>query len=457
MLRSVRSRLTLWFTVVFAVSFLLVSVLIYEYISTILSDSLNQALTRETMWLAARMERSTERNEPRSEVQDEIFEHAAFYPEKEYIEIWDDSGKIFYHSMNLGKVDTLLSHIPPSNTSRIVTVPNFHDQEIRIATAKNAVATVYLAMPTDSITSPVSHLMRIFVWILPVVIVVALAAGTFFAKKSFSKINEVVKAAQHITADRLDNRIPPHHTDDEIGRVISTFNEMISRLDVSFAQMKQFSADASHELRTPLTVMRSQLETALHSGASLGEIRELVANCLDEALRMSSIIDNLLLLAKGDAQTIRQEPVDLRRLLRITYDESVILASVKSIAVTLEAPCHATVRGDEERLRQMLLNLIDNAIKYSPPNGTIMLKLSREDGRAAISVRDRGIGIPPSEIPRIFDRFYRVDRARSRELGGAGLGLSIAQWIVQAHGGTIDVKSDVNSGSQFTVFLPLAA
>ncbi|MBI3766345.1 MAG: ATP-binding protein [Ignavibacteriales bacterium] len=222
--------------------------------------------------------------------------------------------------------------------------------------------------------------------------------------------------------------------------------------------MKQFSADASHELRTPLTVMRSQLETALNSKITHLELKKIIANCLDETLRMSAIIENLLLLAKGDTgqDHLKQEKVDLGKLIRETYDESVIIASQKSITVTLDSPPHVIVSGDEQRLHQMLLNLIDNAVKYGRDRGTIFLRLNKEDGMAKIRVADDGIGISEHDMARIFDRFYRVDRARSRELGGVGLGLSIAKWIAETHGGTIGVASKVDKGSEFTVILPLS-
>jgi signal transduction histidine kinase len=255
----------------------------------------------------------------------------------------------------------------------------------------------------------------------------------------------------------MSERIPEEGVDDEIGNLISTFNAMIARLDTSFEQMKQFSGDASHELRTPLTVIRTQLETALNARESNAETKAIIAHCLDEAIRMSGIIENLLLLAKSDAGQVQihTDKVNLQELINETYEESIILASEKSITVLLPTADAATVRGDGQRLRQMLLNLIDNAIKYSRQNGLISLSLTREGQRARIVVADNGIGIPEGEIGRIFDRFYRVDRARSRELGGAGLGLSISRWIVAAHGGTISVHSELNKGSEFIVDLPV--
>jgi signal transduction histidine kinase len=232
---------------------------------------------------------------------------------------------------------------------------------------------------------------------------------------------------------------------------------MISRLDVSFAQMKQFSADASHELLTPLSVLRSQLETALNSRVEGDEMKKIIADCLDETLHMTSILGNLLLLAQGDAKSIvtSRDPVDLTALMNEMHEESVVLASQKSITVSVNIIPGVTITGDRPRLRQMLLNLIDNAIKYNQVHGSIHLGLQVKDGNAVITVRDTGIGMSENEIPKIFNRFYRVDRARSRELGGAGLGLSIVKWIVDAHNGTISVISKVNGGTEFLVSFPL--
>jgi signal transduction histidine kinase len=221
--------------------------------------------------------------------------------------------------------------------------------------------------------------------------------------------------------------------------------------------MEQFPADVSHELRIPISVMRTQLERALDKSAGIEEIKTIVANCLDETLRMSSLIENLLLLASADAgeDIIQRDNIALHDLVRSIYDESIIIASQKSISVTLLNVDEIMVTGDEPRLRQMLLNLIDNAVKFNHANGKIDIRLTRENTAAKIIITDSGIGIPEEEQTRIFDRFYRIDPARSRELGGTGLGLSIVRWIVNAHGGTIRVVSSVNAGSSFYVSLPV--
>src|ERR1041385_8060354 len=458
MFRSIRFRLALWYTAVIALTFLLFSIIVYEYLDKTLSDELDQSVTSESRWMVARLEKRMLRQEPHEIVRDDIIEHLAYYPRKEYVEIWDSTGSIFYHSRNLAD-DTLAQYTDLSGNRpwQLETVKNFRDYEIRLSIDKTPAMTVLVAMPREVSVAPLNYLLRILAWLGPVLIVVAFVGGTYLAKKSFSKVNQIIETVKKISADRLYDRIPEHDVPDEIGKLTETFNDMISRLHFSFKQMKQFSADASHELRTPLPVMRAQLETALDNKIPPMELKKIVANCLDESIHMTNIVESLLLLAKADVgqDVIKFEPVDLKSLLHQMYDESVILASQKSITVTLETLDQVTVMGDAQRLRQMLLNLIDNAIKHNHINGRIEISLTRENGKGNIHITDTGIGIPESEIPRIFDRFYRVDRARSRQLGGAGLGLSIVYWIVQAHGGSIRVKSQIDKGSEFDVLLPL--
>jgi signal transduction histidine kinase len=231
---------------------------------------------------------------------------------------------------------------------------------------------------------------------------------------------------------------------------------MIHRLHQSFAQVRQFSADASHELRTPLTIIRGEIELALRSPKTPEEYRSVLESTLEEIMRLTSIIDNLLMLAKADQGTYHANfsEVDLKALVDELYEDSEVLAESKNIHVELRAGEPITIVGDRLRLRQLMLNLIDNAIKYTPDGGTVKLSLEGHNGSAVFAVQDTGIGIPLEEQEKIFNRFYRVDKARSRELGGTGLGLSIARWIAELHRGTIGVQSEPNKGSTFTVTLP---
>ncbi|MGA2623493.1 MAG: HAMP domain-containing sensor histidine kinase [Bacteroidota bacterium] len=458
MLRSIRFRLTLWYTVIVVLTFVCIAWAVEEYVRGTLSDALDRSVTKEIQWVDARFSKFHERGEAWQVMKDDVLDHIAYNPVKEYVEIWDSTGKIFYQSSNLVG-DTLRHHVPSPDDGvwSLQTLKNVRNIELRLAHQRTSRGLVFVAMPTESIHTPVDHLLRVFAFIGPIVIIVSVGSGMYLARKSLSKVNQVIDAAQRITADRLHERLPEHTVQDEIGKLVSTLNEMIARLDRSFHDIKQFTADASHELRTPLSVIRTQLESALESKVGRRELKMIIADCLDETIHMTAIIENLLLLTKADRgqEMVMKERVDLQELVRQLHEDSVILASHKSIMVVLSRLDPVTVVGDERRLRQMLLNLVDNAIKYTQKRGKISLRLEALNSLAHISVVDNGIGIPANEIPQIFNRFYRVDKARTRETGGVGLGLSIAKLIAEAHGGTISVVSELNKGSAFSITLPI--
>jgi two-component system, OmpR family, sensor kinase len=458
--RSIRFKLTIWHTLIVFLTFLFVSLIIYQYLERTLLKSFDQTLTNEAGWITARIERYYDRMEDEKNVREDIFEHAAYFPVKEYVEIWDSSKNVFYQSPNLAFEDTLANYSRLRNDQKfyITTVTNFRNHDIRIMVQRAGKSIVFVAMPVENINEPLKQVLNILGWLGPIVVLISLGGGYLLARRSFSKIHQVIDTAKRINADRLYDRIPDQNSKDEIGEIISTFNEMISRLDVSFQQMKQFSADASHELKTPLAVLRSQLENAMHSKSTINDLHDTIARCLDETLRMSNIVDNLLLLAKSDAgqDIIRKHQINLTELVAQTHEESILLASQRSISVSLKNLDNALVVGDGERLRQMLLNLIDNAIKYNNEGGNIEIGLWKENDKAKIVINDNGIGIPSEDIGRIFDRFYRVDKARSRDMGGVGLGLAISKAIVEAHSGFIYVRSTHKKGTEFTVIIPIS-
>jgi signal transduction histidine kinase len=234
---------------------------------------------------------------------------------------------------------------------------------------------------------------------------------------------------------------------------------MIERLQKSFLQVQQFSADASHELRTPLTIMRGEIEVALRNQKMSKQSRELLSSIYDELLRLSSIVESLMLLIKSDTGSLvfSMKTIHLDEVLRELYEDTRTLAKSKKIEVTLEYSETAVINGDLTRLKQVFINLVDNAIKYIPTHGSVTLSLINDGGNACITIKDTGIGIPVHEREKIFDRFYRVQQSHPslEDAGGSGLGLSIAKWIIEAHHGSIDVQSREGQGSTFTVKLPL--
>jgi heavy metal sensor kinase len=294
---------------------------------------------------------------------------------------------------------------------------------------------------------------------VPLILLLTSAGGYFLARKSLSPIALMNRQTRIVTAERLSSRLDVPNPRDELGELATTINDLLARLEASFAEQQRFIADASHELRTPLAVLRGETELALSQPRELGEYKESLALIKDEAERLSRIVEDLFVLARQPVDAparLLKEPVALNPLINDCWRAAQVLAAPKNLKLTLDKGTIAlTLRGDQELLKRMVLNLLDNAVKYTPEGGEIGLTLSSQKGNACIQVYDNGIGIPEAEQQRIFDRFYRVDKARSRALGGAGLGLSIARLIVEAHDGTIEVESRPGTGSSLTVRLPL--
>jgi len=292
----------------------------------------------------------------------------------------------------------------------------------------------------------------------PSVFVVALLGGWLLVGRSLRTVDAITRTALEIEHTNLDRRIDAPAAGDELSRLASAFNEMIARLDRSFRQVQQFSANASHELKTPLTSIRGEAEVALMSDLTPEEHRRVLRSIVDEVERMSAIVENLLLLARADADQIqiRRETLALEELVLSTYEQMEGIARRKGVALDMGSLEEARVEGDPLWLGQVLLNLVANAVKYTPEGGSVAISLAVEGGEARVAVADTGPGIPAEHLPHLFDRFYRVDSGRSRDAGGVGLGLNIAKWAAEKHGGRIQVQSEVGRGSTFTLVLPLA-
>jgi heavy metal sensor kinase len=281
----------------------------------------------------------------------------------------------------------------------------------------------------------------------------------FLADRLVAPVIEMTNAAREINADNLSRRLPHTGHRDELGQMVVTMNQMLERLENAFRRVRQFTGDASHELRTPLTILRGETEVTLRWAKQPEEFRDMLRSNLEEIDRMERIIENLLVLANSEADELILvlKEFSLNDLVQALYLQAKTLAEAKRITVGLKVGVDEElfINGDELRLRQMFLNLIANGIKYTPAEGALELALSREGEMARVDVHDTGIGIPVESQPFIFDRFYRVDKARNRMDGGSGLGLSIVRSIAVAHGGQVSVQSSTGKGSTFTVRLPL--
>ena len=290
--------------------------------------------------------------------------------------------------------------------------------------------------------------------LVPIVIFLSGLLGWFLAGKALDPVNSVAETAQRITHSNLDMQIPVRHAGDELDRLIDAFNHMMTRLDHSFEQIRQFSTDVSHELRTPLTVVRGQLEVALFTAQNVDQYREAMAEALEGVDRLSNIVRALLMLSQAESgQLVLQKThLDLAEVARDLVDQHQIPAEAQGVRLSAELPEPCRIYADRIQIERLLSNLLGNAIKYTPAGGEVKVRLRCEDEQVKLMVEDTGVGIAPDHLPQIFDRFYRVPSADPEK--GLGLGLSFVAWIVKAHGGTIDVQSELQKGTRFIVTLP---
>lgn len=333
----------------------------------------------------------------------------------------------------------------------------------RLETLPNGqVVRVVAAIPlTDVAISPLEILGAALV-VMPLILALSVGGAFMIAARATEPLERITKEVVEIADGRsLHRRLHPEEGSTELARLTAQLNEMIGRLETSFSALRRFTADASHELKTPLAVLRADVERAMH--VPQGGTEQLVAleEALHETTRMADLVESLLTLARADEGRfdLLREPVELEPLARDVFETALILGENAELTVTMPRVDNSVVSGDRIRLRQLFLNLITNAIKYTPRGGEVELQLTATEEEASFSVRDTGIGIAAIDLPNIFDRFYRADRVRSRqaERGGFGLGLSISQWIAQAHGGTLTVQSRLHRGSTFTVTLPVTS
>src|SRR5271156_3514640 len=292
-----------------------------------------------------------------------------------------------------------------------------------------------------------------FSWV-PLVIVLSGLLGWFLAGRALDPVNSVAEAAQKITHSNLDVQIPARNADDELDRLIEAFNHMMTRLNHSFEQIRQFSTDVSHELRTPLTVVRGQLEVALFTAQTVEQYRDAMADALEGVERLSNIVRALLMLSQAESGqlALQKAELNLTELIRDQVDQHQIPAEAEDVRLSCELPATCIVSADRIQIERLVSNLLGNAIKYTPAGGMVKVRLIPGFDHVKLLVEDTGVGISLEHLPHIFDRFYRVPSADAEK--GLGLGLSFVAWIAKAHGGTINVESTLQEGTRFTVLLP---
>jgi two-component system OmpR family sensor kinase len=331
--------------------------------------------------------------------------------------------------------------------ARILTLP--------VVRGGHVVQLVQVGMSLEGSRRTLSRYRTILVVLVPLAVGLAALGGALVAGRALRPVDTLSLTARRITAEDLTQRLPLRGTGDELDRLAETLNAMLARLEDAFAAVRRFAADAAHELRTPLTVLRGEIEVALRGERSPGEYRRVLQSSLEEVERLTHLAEDLLLLSRFSVTvSAPRQRVELEPLVVDALDAGTQLAHRRGVSITSTALTPAAVVGDAAALRRALLNLIDNAVKYTRAGGNVEVSLVRDDRIAAIAVRDSGIGIAPADAERVFHPFVRLEVARDGTEGGAGLGLSIARSIVLAHGGQLTLESSPREGSTFTIRLP---
>lgn len=455
---TIRTKLTFWYTSVFGGTLILFGLLTYLAFSYANNKSVDVGLEEEAEGIAycAHISKDSLKDYVAC-ISHEKDERAS----EKYIAILDQNGNLQFRSGSLtndhlslssnqlkeilsGKIYFKTIKSSDGRLQRIITIPTEDNHQIiqmGITVNNNSASKIFLLALVS-----LSCLAIVGSWF----------GGCFMAKKALSPIKCMIKELQKLETEHLKKRLTKQPAKDEINELSGVINEMLSRLENSFNQTRQFTADASHELRTPIAIMKAGIEVALYRDRDISSYQQVLANTLEDLGRLSKIIENLFILAKADAgrYEMHMGRMNLCPIITEITEQLRLIAEPKNLFVLQEKIEDAFIEGDELLMRMMLLNLADNAVKYTPSNGTIQVSLFKDNGFVKILFKDTGMGISQADIPYIFDRFYRTSNARTANHTGGGLGLSICQWIVKSHRGTITVESELQKGSAFTVTLP---
>lgn len=501
---SIRARLTLMYSAIVALTVTVFATVTYVTVSNELKRSLDTSLSRVTTSLHAVIQREQQgvkrplapsrRDRARSikwsdglemfvqrslremvgpirpadslvmedPVWAAVYEHMLLNSSTYLLQVTDKSGKVVWKSISLGSdslplVKTFEEHGAVFDNGWLFTDYTLGGTRYRMILSRGDVTEITAAYPAGEVDATLRKLFSVMLYSLPVALAVSLIAGWFLARRSLKPVDDITRMARRITAHNLVQRLPSLDTNDEIARLTTTLNEMIARLETSFARIRQFTSDASHELKTPLAILMGEIELALRRPLSAEDSKSTLESCLEEVERLTAVVDGLLELSRADAGQIEIafKPVSFSRLVDDICDDILVLADVKRVTVVTSIQPDVMLYGDAVRLHQALLNVVDNAVKYTPESGRVEAVMSADSHVATVVISDNGPGISPEHLPLLFDRFYRVDKSRSHNIRGTGLGLAIAKWVVDAHEGSITVASDVGRGTAFTIRLPL--
>jgi heavy metal sensor kinase len=470
MFDSVRMRLTLWYVGVLSLILVSFSIAVYVFVERSLYDRMDAGLRSTIETVSAALERQAAAGETSREALENGLQQLRF--PSHAIAILDAQGRLLAQKPVAANMPV---RMPPFGTESVVS-PRFYSLEERIPDTDDSCRGVVqrIQIPSQNIsflvvvnqslellTDDLELLQDILYVAVPLSLVLAGFGGWFLARRSLAPVVAMSEQARRISAQNLDQRLPIANPRDELGRLAATLNELLARLSNSFVQQRQFMADASHELRTPLSAIRTASAVTLQQeDRERSEYREALTIVEQQARRLSRIVEDMFVLARADAgpPALQSTEFYLDELVAETARAAALLAGQKNLQLQVAPLPETLFRGDEGLLRQMLWNLLDNAIKHTPEGGRVRIALESRDRECVITVTDTGIGIPPEAQPHIFERFYRADPARSRaesaNEGGSGLGLPIARWIAEAHHGGLELQCSAETGSTFAAVLP---
>lgn len=465
--RSIRFRMALWYAALLAGALLLFGGSTYLGLERYLQKSLEESLIKQARSIADVLLANNNQS-GEDYVTKEITEQYSPETNSRFIRITRADGKQLFLSGPPKDASFRPGLVPApvlpmtQEFSREVEMSDEHELLLHGLPFKAADGTKFLievAAPYNQIEAVLNGLLLTFALGLPLIVAVAIGGGYVLMRRALRPVDEIRQKAAQITSRNLSERLPVVHTGDELERLATDLNHMIERLEESFQQVNRFSADASHELRTPLTVLQGGLEAIAQKEHNLpAEVRDTIGSALEETQRLAKIVESLLAISRletGEAR-VQLGRLDFAELVCTTADQMRLLAEEKHISLSCDGTEPVQVEADPARLKQVVVNLLDNAIKYTPEGGSVIITVNSQNGRAVLEMEDTGLGISASDLPHIFERFYRADKARSRQMGGAGLGLSIVRSICTAHGGQVTVTSTEGSGSRFRIELPLA-
>ena len=450
---SIRTRLTLWYSVVLLAGLVLLSAGIWVTVSHSLRASLDDSLTEHAAGVITVLRTESE-SENSNHLSEELNEYATATPGGNLMEIRDAQGHPILQSKTVAMPATGSAPAFAEQTSNSVRYRTF-TTTVRV---NGQPYRVLVATPMDATEVTLRRVRWLLLWSAPAVLLLASLGGIWISRRALAPVDEITLAARSIGIQSLSRRLDVPSTGDELQRLSETWNEMLARLEAAVKRLSQFTADASHELRTPVALIRTTAELTLRRERSPETYREALRQVVLESERTSRLVDDLLLLARADAglPSLALERMELTPLVRDVCQQGQVLAESRQLQISTVAPEEPVfVEANDPALRRMLLLLLDNAMKYTPVGGRIVLSVDRDPGGATVAVRDTGIGIPETALPHVFERFYRVDESRNRDAGGTGLGLSIAKWIAERHHASLEAESVVGEGSVFRIRFPL--